>query len=138
MAMDGMGITYYRAMKRDDDAKPRIGRSRRTLGVKLDDDDADIPIQAGGWVLPNTGGMSVAVDDPRELPFHRRPPSLKGCGRDPVFALDGPLLPATLNARVERFPHALIEPQERVVLDDYETALESTREQWHLTNEVQR
>ena len=130
--MDNMSAIYYRAMKSDDAEKPVIGRGRRTLGLKLEVDNADIPVQPNNWVLPKTGGMSVVIDDPMCLPHHRLPPLLGGSGRDPVFALENRFLPLSHHARVDRIPHALIEPRERTLLNDFEAAIESTREHWRL------
>lgn len=58
-------------MKEDSEGHPECGPSARMLGVRL---EGDIPIADTGEVQPETGGMSVAVDDPQHLPRHRRPP----------------------------------------------------------------
>jgi hypothetical protein len=112
----------------DDAGLPKVGRSARTLGVRL---DKDISPDEHGNVRPQTGGLSVAPDDPRRLHPVRRPPTLGGRGRDPVWALDATRLPAMLEYRAdvpER--HGLIEPARRMLLADYETALAGTRPLW--------
>jgi len=76
--------TIYRAMRKETDGLPALGESSSTLGARA---QVDIPVEASGRVRPETGGMSVAPDDPRRLPKPRRPFSLGGTGRHPVFAL---------------------------------------------------
>ena len=75
----------FRAMRLEIDGLPRLGRSAREFGVRI---NVDLPVGADGSVEPGTGGMSVAVDNALNLPKHRRPRSLGGEGRDPVFGLE--------------------------------------------------
>lgn len=79
---------------------------------------------------PGTGGMSVAPDDPRHLPPHRRPRSLDGTGVDPVFEVVGSRLPASLAVRRDRSTHALVEPAEIMGVEEYQVALCDTRWLW--------
>ena len=79
--------------------------------------------------------MSVAVDDARHLPKPRRPRSLGGEGRDPVFSLQSGAVPEMLSLRVDRHPHALVEPALACLLNDYERALASTRPSWTKTHD---
>jgi len=127
-------MKLYRAMKADEDSFPKVGRSARLLGVRVWGENRDIEVEEGGMVSPRHGGMSVALDDARNLPKHRRPPSLGGEGRDPVFSLDRLNLPPPLETRVDRYPHALVEPVQRCRLSEYEEALASTRRMWRLMN----
>ncbi|MGH9892176.1 MAG: hypothetical protein ACREA0_09385 [bacterium] len=120
----------FRAMRADLDGQPRVGRSARGLGVRITGRFADLPVGADGSVQPGTGGMSVAVGEARHLPKHRRPRSLGGEGRDPIFSLHMAELADGLAVRVDRDPHALIEPALRCPLPDYEQALASTRPSW--------
>lgn len=77
----------FRAMKADRDGYPTTGRSSRTLGVRIDGPSRDILAVLDGTVSPGTGGMSVALDAPQNLPKHRLPRPLGGEGRDPVFKM---------------------------------------------------
>jgi len=125
------GGQVYRAMRRESDGFPEVGRSARTLGVRI---PQDIPVMLGGVVEPGTGGMSVVLHDALHLPKHRRPRSLGGEGRDPVFALATAALPASLALRADRPPHALVEPRMPCTLAAYEHALCNTRRSWRLTH----
>lgn len=125
----------YRAMKEADDGSPETGRSARTLGVRVEGRHADLPLDPQGFVEPNTGGMSVVPDDPLNLPKHRRPRSLGGEGRDPVFAIDVVILPNALSVRMDTSTHALVEPRIRCHYSKYEKALYSTRKAWRKAHE---
>ena len=75
-------------------------------------------------------GMSVATDDPAGLPKHRRPRSLGGEGRDPLFSIRVSILGRGLVMNEDRPPHALVEPAHRCLLSEYEAALAATRPCW--------
>ena len=81
-------------------------------------------------VEPETGGMSVALDAALNLPKPRLPRSLGGEGRDPVFTMRRKVAPETLILRVDRHPHALLEPIRRCLLVEFESDLASTRSFW--------
>jgi hypothetical protein len=122
----------YRAMQVAMDSHPEIGMTARTLGARP---HIDILIQ-GAMVYPNTGGISVAPDDPMNLPSHRRPPSFMGTGKDPVWRLNACDLGPELQYRPDpRSPttHGFIEPIAPTTFDEYQRALEATRESWQLT-----
>lgn len=119
----------FRAMKEDSNGKPLTGRSARTLGVRICEPRIDIPIRAGK-VHPQTGGMSVTPDDPLQLPKIRLPKSLGGEGRDPVFYFQVPNLSPTLNLRRDKPTHALIEPAQCCLFEEFEQNLYSTKEKW--------
>src|SRR5262245_34583339 len=109
----------------DDGGFPRVGRSARMLGIRPGD---DIERDTDGYVHPGTGGLSVAPDDPYRLSYHRRPKTLGGKCKDPVWALDAASLPASLTYRAdvpER--HGVIEPAQVMTIADYEAALAATR-----------
>lgn len=115
-------------MKSDDNNLPKLGQSARELGVRP---NVDIPIDAQGYVHPQTGGMSVTVDDVMYLPAHRRPPNFNGTGKDPVFSIKKEKLPKTLTARQQgSLHHYLIEPGDTCTLTQYELNLSSTRPNW--------
>jgi hypothetical protein len=71
----------FRAMRQDLDGYPLLGRSSRTLGVRVDGEYRNLPVAEDGTVAPETGGMSVALEKPGNLPKHRLPRSLGGEGR---------------------------------------------------------
>jgi hypothetical protein len=122
--------SLFRAMKAQPDGLPMVGRSSRELGVRTEGPIRDLPIAQNGTVEPGTGGMSVALDAARSLPKPRLPRSLGGEGRDPVFSMHRIKLPGTLLTRVDRYPHALIEPVRRCLLLAFESDLASTRLSW--------
>jgi len=74
--------------------------------------------------------MSVAVDDALHLPKARRPKSLGGQGRDPVFSLLSSEIPSTIQVRVDIYPHALVEPAQRMMFSTFEGELSATRTLW--------
>lgn len=135
-----MDRRLYRAMKRANDQKPLLGRTARTLGVRVQphgevsgEGAADVYPDCAGYISPGRG-MSVAMDDPSYLPRHRKPRSLGGEGRDPVFALRTDLITGALSLFEDAPPHAVIEPSERCRLTSYETALAHTRDSWEPCN----
>ena len=127
----------FRAMKKAEDRLPVLGRTARTLGVRVsapgavaeDPPEFDVYPDAAGHVGPGRG-MSVAMDDPGGLPKHRRPRALGGEGRDPVFSLLLSAVGKALNVNEDQPPHALIEPASRCSLAEYEAALAGTRGSW--------
>lgn len=125
----------FRAMKEDADGFPVIGRSSRTLGVRIEGPFRDIPVAVDGSVAPRTGGMSVALDAAQNLPKPRIPKSLGGEGRDPIFQMTCGSLPLTLIVRKKPYPHAYVEPRSRCPLAQFESALASTRHSWSKTHE---
>ncbi len=137
-----MNRLMFRAMKKADDRLPVLGRTARTLGVRVsafgavpeDPPQFDVYPDASGHVAPGQG-LSVAMDDPRGLPKHRKPQALGGEGRDPVFSLPVNAVAKDLNLNEDRPPHALIEPAVRCPLKEYEAALANTRTSWEAYNE---
>lgn len=117
------GQPMFRAMKQDSEGYPAVGRSGRTLGVRVDGPHRDLPIAEDDTVAPETGGMSVALDKAGNQPKPRLPRALGGEGRDPVFRLFAGVLPETLIVRPDRYPHACVEPGRRCPLPDFESAL---------------
>jgi len=119
----------FRAMKAEPDGLPMLGRSGRELGVRLDGPIRDLPVREG-IVEPETGGMSVALDAALNLPKPRLPRSLGGESRDPVFAMRKAEVPEALILRVDRYPHALVEPIRRCLLVEFESEIARTRAFW--------
>ena len=126
----------------DEDGLPRTGATGRTLGARpgYPDDPKepppDISVDANGIVYPETGGMSVAIPPMKNLPPHRRPPKHGGGGRKlEVYELETDELPIELRVRVDPFGptvHAFIEPAYRMSFDEYQRALHTTHEIWHI------
>ena len=127
--------SMFRAMKAAADGLPKVGRSGRELGVRVEGPTRDLPVGHDGTVDPQTGGMSVALDAAQNLPKPRLPRSLGGEGRDPVFTMFTAEVPRSLVVRPERYPHALVEPGRRCPLRDFESDLASTRSLWSKSND---
>ncbi|HMD83888.1 MAG TPA: hypothetical protein VKO18_04205 [Terriglobia bacterium] len=126
---EGKG-SIFRAMKAEADGLPKLGRSGRELGVRIDGPSRDLVVGDDGTVAPGNGGMSVALDAALNLPKPRLPKSLGGEGRDPVFSTVRADIPPTLLLRPDRYPHALVEPGRRCALAVFESDLASTRSLW--------
>ena len=124
------GQPIFRAMKAEADGLPRVGRSGRALGVRIDGPSRDLAVGQDGTVGPGNGRMSVALDAALNLPKPRLPRSLGGEGRDPVFTMVTTEIPPTLLLRQDRHPHALVEPRRRCPLAAFESDLASTRPFW--------
>lgn len=125
----------FRAMKAQTNGYPVVGRSGRTLGVRIEGSIRDIPVAEDGTVAPATGGMSVALDQARNLPKPRLPKSLGGEGRDPVFWMSCEELNPTLFVRPDRYPHACVEPRSSCLLTQFESALTASRPCWSKVDE---
>jgi len=106
----GDGQPMFRAVKAEADGFPKVGRSGRELGVRVDGPMRDLVVAQDDMVEAVAGGMSVALDAARNLPKPRLPRSLGGEGRDPVFTMLTAAVPRTLCVRSDRYPHALVEP----------------------------
>lgn len=124
----------YRAMKEDLDGKPLVGRSGRTLGVRICGQYADIEM-INCKIRPYTGGMSVTPDSVGRLPKSKLPRSLGGEGRDPIFSFNVDDLPSSLVLRRDRPTHGLVEPSMCCLFRDYERKLHGTREDWTKSHE---
>jgi hypothetical protein len=132
----------YRAMTRDNDGRPKVGTTARTLGVRLPPDPKpDITPDSNGVVRPGTGGMSVAPAW-RRLPLYRIPrrlrhlvPQAHGKDEDACWTMgDGPFADGTLAAglalRVDSARHGLVEPDGEMTVEAYQEALAATRDHW--------
>jgi len=120
----------YRAMKKAEDDYPEVGVSSRTLGARP---GLDLPIDSAGMVQPQTGGMSVTVNDPYKLPLVRLPRNMGGNGRDPLFWMGEERLPRLLSIRIDKGScHAFVEPIEHCPFESYQQTLHGTRSDWRL------
>jgi hypothetical protein len=115
-------------MRVDPDGWPATGPGKRLLGAVP---GIDI-IPEDEMVYPGTEGMSVAPNDPANLPEHRRPPEFGGTGRDPVWGIDSEGLPTDLNYAPDELDvkHGFVEPATVMTFDGYQDALAETRELW--------
>lgn len=124
------GLFLFRGMTEASDGSPQIGPSGRTLGVRF---GVDIQVDEDGSVRPGTGGMSVAPDDPMNLPPHRRPEEFGGTGRDPVWRVGLADLGPDLAYRADPLNptgHGFVEPARQMSADVYEGAVHETRASW--------
>lgn len=126
---------YFRSMTPAEDGLPSVGRSARKLGIRV---PQDVKPDAAGVVGPGAGGMSVAPDSVWNLPHHRRPLGMgrgsTGPRQDHVFSVQpAPLRDNGLMARPDPVApglHAIVEPVQRVLLEDFERSLAATRPHW--------
>lgn len=124
-----------------DTQKPMCGESATQLGVRakfpgMTLDKFDVTVDADGFVYPG-GGMSATVEDPGDLPPHRRPKWLtigksKGKANGQLFVIVRDDVPDTLGV-VRSGPeprHYQIEPKAAMTYFVYRELLESTKEKW--------
>lgn len=87
---------------------------QRAKAAKAETSQAPTPdvlaVNASDPVLPRQGGMSVAPNDPLNLQRHRRPASLGGIGRDPVWYIEADDLGPDLDFRQDRTAMACSSP----------------------------
>jgi hypothetical protein len=117
-------------MRDDGEDMPDCGPTARTLGARP---FGDIPVDDHGQVHPRSGGMSVAVGKPENLPDHRRDEKFDGYGEDPVWVMESDDLPERLTLRRDpraKSRHAFVEPIEPMTLAAYQEALAVTRSFW--------
>ena len=121
----------YRGMKADEDGYPATGESGARLGVRIPD---DIPADDQGMVVPNTGGMSVVADDPTKLPGHRRPATLNGTSKFPIFRIAVTAVPDSLAVRQDQpktySAHRVIEPAAKMTIGEFRQNIYGTRTSW--------
>lgn len=126
-------MKLYRAMKAAADGSPAIGPTARTLGVRGGDkaphNDVEA-VAATDAVSPGLGGMSVAPDDPSNLPRNRRPAALGGTGADPVWEIDDSAPGAGLTFTRDSSKHGVVEAAQGMTLAEYEAALAATADKW--------
>jgi hypothetical protein len=127
-------MRLYRSMKEASDGFPALGPSSRLLGIRPGSAPTPdvLAVSPSDPVLPGQGGMSVAPDDPANLPRHLRPASLGGSGRDPVWYIETEDLGPDLAFRQDRASHGLIEPQHALTLQEFQDALAGSRLAWKL------
>jgi hypothetical protein len=120
----------FRGMKEDANGMPEIGESSRSLGVRP---GFDVPAsESGDLVGSGHGGMSVSPDDPKSLPYFRRPPALGGTGKERVWRITD----VDLGRDLQYCPdpacvgHGFVEPARSMTLAEYQRALAQTQRFW--------
>jgi hypothetical protein len=128
-------VEYFRAMTPSDDGLPALGRSARSLGVRI---GIDIHLDEASHVEPGTGGMSVAPQSVWNVPNHRRPRTWgrgsTGPVGDCVYRIGEALTSMErLSTRADPHQpvrHVFVEPIRTMTLESYEAALAATRPDW--------
>lgn len=145
---------YYRGMA-EGNGKPKVGRSARLLGVRLNV-DVDVVelyrdcLDAQGYLLPeaerqstgevvtvvlrNIKGMSTSLLI-ESLPAFRRPAAFGGKGKDPLWQIEDNQISGDLEAVQDSATHVSIMPRVTMLLERYETALANTRNDWQKVGE---
>jgi hypothetical protein len=128
------GPRIYRAMKEAGSGRPEVGPTKRTLGAKPGVGRYDdIAVDGNGDVWPNTGGMSVNLLTPCNLPPHKLARSLGGVeSNDPTWAIPIALLPQDLSLAPDPGNplHVYVEPSFRMSLGSYQDSLATTAPFW--------
>lgn len=134
-----MQIVLYRAMQKDEDGAPVRDANSRGLGARPGTGpQTDIPVDDEGYVVPETGGLSITPEDWRRLGTRRwlLPRQLGGTGRHPLWGIDSSTLPDGLYYRLdprEPYTHGFIEPVRKMPFEQYQGLLLTSR---HLRREV--
>jgi hypothetical protein len=125
-------------MKQASNARPEIGTTARSLGVRI---PTDIAPDETGHVHPGPHGMSVAPDLV-SLPLHRIPKRLAylrlgaiGPDADVVWSFgQGPFVSGPFAPRLTLLPnrpnHGFVAPDTKLMLSDYKIALAATQPGW--------
>jgi len=127
------GVLLYRDMDLEGEG-PMVGPYNFALGVRTDGPPVDIEVR-DGYVRPASDGLrgrglSVAPGDPRNLNPRHRPSVLDGTGSYPVWCISSGDLGSRLRYRPTSPTHGVIEPAQRMTLNEYEEAIEATRTRW--------
>ena len=144
-------VLLYRAM-REENGKPKIGRSPRLLGVRLGI-DIDVEQMPKNWldqqgysrpslersspgggelidvVSRNDKGMSTSLSI-ETLPAFRKPPDFGGTGKDPLWQIDDSRMIGDIEAVQDSPTHVSIMPRKSMSLEKYEIALANTKIYW--------
>lgn len=123
------GRALFRSMAASTDGSPVVGP--QDLGVR----PVDLQPDNNGLAHPMRGGMSVAPDDPMNLPIFRRPASLAGTGKKPVWEIADNSLGTQLTFRQDTATHGVIEPTQPMPFDEYTSSISATAPKWLLRYE---
>ena len=97
----------FRGMRPEGDLGPELGRTAKTLGVRL---GTDITPDVAGLVHPHSGGMSAGVDMEGILPL-RKPPEFGGTDKNlTMYRLDSDRLGGGLIYVRDHGTHGTIQP----------------------------
>ena len=80
--------------------------------------------------IRNTKGMSTSLSI-EALPAFRRPATLGGTGRDPLWEIEDSQVTGDLEAVQDSATHVSIMPRTTMLLERYEAALANTQDDWH-------
>lgn len=136
----------YRSMLADGD-KPLVGSENNNLGVRVRPHPrADIPVNPDGSVSPSTGGLSVnpsleaLTKRPHLVPrrLKNRFPGARGVEQLIIWRMGEGVFQAgavadSLMLRPDKKAapeHGVVEPERRMLLEEFQNALAATREQW--------
>lgn len=124
-------MTLFRGMKRDGD-RPLVGAG----GLHIRPGD-DVPaLNDDDEVDSLGGGLSTTPDDPWLLPQFRRPESLGGTSKHPVWSIRRyQLTPQSLSSRWDSITHESVLPAQQSNLRDYVSNIHSTCPDWVLEYE---
>jgi hypothetical protein len=127
-------MKLFPGMIEDIDGLPKIGPGGRLLGVRPGNfPSPDVTaINPPDLASPGKGGMSVAPDDPTNLPRHRKPMSLGGISSDPVWYIEQDQLGSDLRFRQDSSVHGVLEPARPMTLQELQDALAGTRNRWQV------
>lgn len=130
-----------------------LGSSSSTLGVRVPGGLGipDIVPDSDGHVSPGTGGMSVSPSI-RQLPLRLIPRRLNSLvpgaiGNNNLFVWrtgEGPFAPGPVADRLVLRPdprgpgHGFVEPAQRMPLEEYVLAIQATRDQWVVDEELEQ
>jgi hypothetical protein len=126
----------FRAMKRENDNKPKVGQTSCELGVRPNEVDTD----GQGNALVNEKGRSVAPEW-RDLPIFFIPPRLgtggrgknsHSCFRRGAGAFQQGACGNGLELMPDSPVHGVVRPDQVVPLADYLKNLADTREEWEI------
>lgn len=124
-------MNLYRNMRRDGD-RPVVGPGGLVIRPGVDVETLDCDEE----VSPEGGGLSTAPGNPLLLPVYRRPLSLGGTSKHPVWSIPrGHLPPYRLTSRTDSTTHETVLPAEAMTLKNFESHLHDTVQDWRLTHE---
>lgn len=122
-------IKLYRGMRPGADGAPKVARSAKDLGVRLEGMTVDVHVTENGTVLPGEG-ISVNTS-PTGMPSHRRPPDYGGTDKSlNMYCIDVCDLPEGLTFTPDHGSHGVIGPSREMPVEEYESLLGSTRGSW--------
>jgi hypothetical protein len=120
-------VKLYRVMKVDADGKPRVGTKSYMLGVRPTDPNNtdhrrrfDVKAVNPTDLVAAGEGLSASLD----------PTALQVRSGEAMFEIDLADLGPALRENPDRPPHCLVEPAASMTLQDFQQALEDTRDSW--------